>query len=80
MWAMFIIDGHPLCCEFPHLFQTSKEIEIEHFISVRAIEPFKKGILSRASRLNVIDQHPISLPPVLEGLSQELWPLSTRII
>ncbi len=80
MWAVFIIDGDPLCSEFPHFLKTSKQGEIEAFFAIRPIEAFNEGILRETSRLNVIARHPIALPPILKSLSNEFWPLSTRIM
>ena len=73
MRALLIVDRHPLRRNLPNLFQTAKEIEIEHLIAIGAIEPLDKGILRGAARLNVIDQHPIGLPPLVKLLRQKFW-------
>jgi hypothetical protein len=73
MRALLIADRHPQSRHLPHLLQTAKEIEVEDLISIHAIESLDKGILPGASRLNVIDQHPIDLPPLGKLLRQKFW-------
>ena len=78
MGSVLIVDGHPLRRDLSDLLQTSKQVEIQHFIPVRAVEPFNERVLGGTARLNVIDQYSIGFSPILQGLRQELWPFSQR--
>lgn len=73
MGSKFIVSPYPMGRDIPQVFQTPKQIEIEHFIPIRAIKPLDKGNLRGAAGLNVVNQHAIGLSLVLQALREELW-------
>jgi hypothetical protein len=72
MRPFFVIGSYPVAGDIAHLIEIGEHVGVQHFRSIRLVEPFDERILVRFSRLDVSKFHTVLLAPVHQRLRDEL--------
>jgi hypothetical protein len=75
MRAFFVVQLQPTFRNQSHLLQAIEHVGVEHFVAVRAIEAFDKGVLLGLAGLNEAHRDPVLITPVDEGLRPQFGPV-----
>lgn len=75
MWAVFVVIDQPLMRDRLDLFEVCEQVSIEHFRTVRAIEPFDKSILVGLARLDISDGNPFASRPLRKRSRDHFRPI-----
>jgi len=70
MWAVFVVIDQPLIRDRLNLFDVCKQMGIQDFRPLGAVEPFDKSILVRLARLDITDRNTFTGGPFCERARQ----------
>lgn len=71
MWPLLVIADHPPPRDVSNIAEIVKEVGVENLSAEGSVEALDVGILSRFSRLNMMESHSLLATPVLELLRDE---------
>ena len=73
MWPFFVVFVYPVLCYLSYLCESSEDIHIQYFVSIRTIESLDVRVLSRLAWLDKFKLNAMGFRPFCQSRRDKFW-------